>query len=140
MTRVPLTFGDPQSSAKLDCDAILAAADVAVRPFLAGLTISTHLPRESPQGRLLVVRSGPWVDNQSNVTAANLLRLVAWDPDPDVAWDIASYFHGHLIARPGDVDVVSYGYDGGPTRAVDPDYDSPIAAFTLRARMRAAIL
>lgn len=131
------TFRDPQAIAKKHCDALLAAAS---QPFLVGLGVGTKLPAVAPQGRLLVVRSSGWVEYQPPTTAVALIRVVAWDPDEDVAWDLASWFHGQLLALPGDLDVISYRYDSGPRKATDPDYDSPIASFTIRCRIRPAIL
>ncbi len=142
MTRVAVTFRDPQSCAKLDCDALLAAAASPgpLPAFLADLAIRTQLPDEAPQGPLLVVRSGLWPEFQGPITATNRIRIVAWHPDPDAAWDIASWFMGRLIAYRGDEDVVGYRYDSGPERDKDPNYGSPIAGFTTLVRMRPAIL
>lgn len=142
MTKLAVTFGDPQSCAKLDVDGLLAsAASPGPLPsFLADLDVATRLPDKSPQGPLLVVRSGQWDDYQAPITATNRLRLVAWHPDADAAWDIASWIHGRLLAFPGDEDVVGYRYDSGPARDIDPQYGTPIAGFTTLVRMRAAIL
>lgn len=138
--KVATSFRDPQSVAKLHCDGLLAGALAASPPpFLVGLATGTQLPG-GPPGRLLVVRSQRWVEYQPPVTAVNLLRLVAWDLDPDVAWDVASWFHGRLLALAGDADAVSYSYDSGPARGTDPDFDTPMTAFTIRIRMRPAIL
>lgn len=133
-------FGDPQSAAKLDVDAELAA--VASPPaYLAGLQTATKMPGETPPGPLLVVRQGPWIEYQPPLTAVCRVRFVAWHTDPDSCWDIASWIHARLLARPGDADVVSYRYDVGPLRGRDPDFaDAPITAFSLRVRMRPAIL
>lgn len=141
MSKPARHFRDPQSAAKLDCDALLATA-VAVGPpaFLDGLAIGTKLPAAQPPGRLLVVRSGPWVTYVPPITAEVRIRLVAWSLDADEAWDIASWFHASLLAYPGDDDVVGYRYELGPERGQDSDYDTPIAAFTVTARMRPAIL
>jgi hypothetical protein len=142
MTKPAVTFRDPQSCAKLDCDGLLAAAATPgpVPAFLDGLTIGTELPDAAPQGPLLVVRSGLWDTYQGPITATNRIRIVAWHLDPDAAWDIASWFHGRLLAYRGDQDVVGYRYDSGPARDKDPDYGTPIAGFTTLVRMRPAIL
>lgn len=141
MPRPARTFRDPQSAAKLDADEILAARALLpdFPPFLEGLEIGTHLPAASP-GRLLVVRSGPWTDYRFPITAECRIRGTAYSLDADEAWDIASFFHGSFLAYAGDVDVVSYRYEIGPERGVDPDHRTPIAGFTVRARMRPAIL
>ena len=136
-------FGDPLSAAKLDVDDELVVAALAgpLPGYLAGLDVATRMPPAAPAGALLVVRQGPWIDYQAPLTAVCRVRFVAWHPDPDSAWDIASWTHARLLARPGDADVHSYRYDGGPLRDRDPDFpDSPIAAFTMRVRMRPAIL
>lgn len=142
MTKPARHFRDPQSAAKLDCDALLEARFDAgdVPSFLQDLSIGTELPSERPPGRLLVVRSGPWTEYVAPITAVARIRGVAWSLDADEAWDIASWFHASLLAYPGDLDVVSYRYEIGPERGKDPDYDTPMASFTLRARMRPAIL
>lgn len=142
MSKPARHFRDPQSAAKLDCDALLlAAAEAGPLPaFLEGLAIRTELPAATPPGRLLVVRSGPWVEYVPPLTAVARIRCVAWSLDADEAWDIASWFHASLLAYPGDDDVVGYRYELGPERGKDSDYDTPIAAFTVRARMRPAIL
>lgn len=146
MVKIAATFRDPRSAAKLDCDALaLAAATPGPLPeFLDGLTIGTHLPKkpndEAPRGRLLVVQSGPWLTYQPSITATQRLRFVAFAPARDDAWDIASWFHARLLAFPGDEDVQAYRYDAAPEDGIDPDYDTPIAAFTIGARMRPAIL
>lgn len=135
-------FRDPQSSAKLDADRLLAARAAAgpLPAFLEGLTIGTKLPEAAPPGRLLVIRSGAWLEYNAPLTAVIRIRGVAWSLDADEAWDIASWFHASLLADPGDLDVVSYRNEIGPERGTDADYDTPIAAFTVRARMRPAIL
>lgn len=142
MSKPARHFRDPQSAAKLDCDALLeeAAAAGPLLSFLDGLKVGTELPAARPPGRLLVVRSGPWVEYVPPITAAARIRVVAWSLDADEAWDIASWFHASLLAYPGDDDVVAYRYELGPERGKDSDYDTPIAAFTMRARMRPAIL
>lgn len=135
--KIATTFGDPQAVSKRRCDALVAS--VATPPsFLADLVIATVLPKKNPTGPLLVVRSGRWLEYQAPVTAVNRIRLVAWHPDEDVAWDIVSWFHGRLLAFPGDEDVVSFRYDDGPQKGTDPDFDSPIAACTIAVRMRPA--
>ena len=136
-------FGDPVSAAKLDAeqerDIVLALADPP--DYLSGLELATLMPSEVPVGPLVVVRQGPWTDYTPGVSAACRVRFVAWHPDPDTAWDISSWLHARLLARPGDEDVVSYRYDSGPLRGRDPDFpDAPISAFAMRVRMRPAIL
>jgi len=136
-------FGDPLSSAKLDAEAEVQFGQAALPAlaYLSGLEVSTRMPAEAPVGPLLVVRQGPWTDYQPAVTAVARIRFVAWHADPDTSWDIASWVHARLLARPGDSDVISYRYDSGPQRGRDPDFpDSPIAAFAMRVRMRPAIL
>ena len=143
MTKPARHFGDPQSSAKRDADRLLAAraaAGTTLPLFLEGLQISTHLPTSAPPGKLLVIRSGAWLEYIAPITAVIRIRGVAWSLDPDEAWDIASWFHASLLADAGDEDVVSYRNEIGPERGIDPDYDTPLAAFTVRARMRPAIL
>ena len=138
------TFGDPQSSAKLDVEHLVDQALAADDPpaYLAGVDVATILPTAAPQGRLVVVRSGLWLEYRPPITATNRVRVVAWDPDPDAAWDIASWIHAHLLAHlsPSSSEVHSYRYDSGPVRAIDPDYLSPIAAFTIAVRMRPAVV
>lgn len=98
------------------------------------------MPAELPTpGRRLVIRSGAWTE-YSAATATNRVRVMAWDLDPDAAWDISSWFHGQLLALRGDDDLVSFQYDSGPAHGVDPDYKTPIVAFAINARMRPAIL
>lgn len=135
-------FGDPQSAGKLDVEALIVAALLEPDPpaFLTDVEVATVLPARAPQARLVVVTSGPWLNYQAPITATNRVRVVAWDPDPDVAWDLSSWIHARLLAYPGDVDVQRYRYDAGPRRGKDPDYDSPIAAFTIQARMRPAVV
>lgn len=143
MTKPARHFRDPQSSAKRDADRLLAArtaAGTTLPLFLEGLQISTRLPSAAPPGKLLVIRSGAWLEYIAPVTAVIRIRGVAWSLDPDEAWDIASWFHASLLADAGDEDVVSYRNEIGPERGIDPDYDTPLAAFTVRARMRPAIL
>lgn len=136
-------FGDPLSAAKLDVEAELAAAALAgpLPDYLDGLEVATRMPPAAPPGALLVVRQGPWIEYQAPLTALCRVRFVSWHPDPDTCWDIASWAHARLLARPGDEDVHSYRYDSGPLRGRDPDFpDAPIAAFAMRVRMRPAIL
>lgn len=136
-------FGDPLSAAKLDAenerDTVLVLADPPA--YLSGLELATLMPSSAPPGPLVVVRQGPWTDYQPGITAACRIRFVAWHADADTAWDIASWLHARLLARPGDADVISYRYDSGPLRGRDPDFpDAPISAFAMRVRMRPAIL
>ncbi len=143
MTKPVVGFGDPLSAAKLDVDAERDAGLLLPTPptFLTGLEVATVMPASAPPGRLLVVRQGPWTEYTPFVSAVCRVRFVAWDPDPDVCWDIASWIHARLLARRGDSDAVSYRYDSGPLRGRDPDFpDSPITAFAMRVRMRPAIL
>ena len=143
MTKPARAFGDPLSAVKLDVDDELAAALLLPEPpaYLVDLDVATRLPSSAPIGSLVVVRQGPWTDYQPPLTAVARVRVVVWNPDPDTGWDIASWLHARLLARPGDADVVSYRYDSGPLRALDPDFpDAPICAFALRVRMRPAIL
>jgi hypothetical protein len=139
--KVATAFRDPQSATKLLCDALLAAALERAEPpaYLAGLRIATSLG-EAPQTNLLVVTSGIWTDYQPPVLGVNRVRIAAWSIDADAAWDICSWFHGQLLAAPGDEDFRGFRYDAGPRRGVDPEYKSPIAVATLRASMRPAIL
>lgn len=141
MARPARHFGDPQSSAKLDADALLAAR--AARPdvpaFLEGLTVGTRLPAGSP-GRLLLIRSGAWAEFVTGITAVCNIRGVAYDVDPDAAWDAASWFHSSFLAYAGDDDVVGYTNVLPPERGYDDTHQTPIAGFTVRARMRPAIL
>lgn len=143
MVKIARGFGDPLSAAKLDVDELLAAAALLPEPpaYLEGVVAATQMPGTAPAGSLVVVRQGPWTDYTPPVTAICRLRFIAWNPDPDTAWDVASWLHAQLLARPGDDDVVSYRYDSGPLRGKDPDFpDAPICAFALRVRMRPAIL
>lgn len=135
-------FRDPQSSAKLDCDALLTARQALpdVPSFLQDLRIATELPSEAPPGRLLVIRSGSWLEYVPPITAVARIRGVAWSLDPDEAWDIASWFHASLLSYPGDDDVVSYRNELPPERGIDPDYATPMTSFTIGVRMRPAIL
>ena len=136
-------FGDPVSAAKLDAEAEVAARLTLPSPpaYLSGLDLATVMPSTAPVGPLVVVRQGPWTDYEPGITAVCRVRFVAWNADPDKAWDIASWLHATLLARPGDEDVISYRYDAGPLRGRDPDFpDAPIAAFAMRVRMRPAIL
>ena len=143
MVKIVRGFGDPLSSAKLDAEAELALVRALPDPpaYLADVVIKTQMPATAPVGPLVVVRQGPWIDYQAPLTALCRVRFVSWHSDPDSAWDIASWLHARLLARPGDEDVVSYRYDSGPLRGRDPDFpDAPIAAFAMRVRMRPAIL
>lgn len=137
-------FGDPLSAAKLDAEAeVVSRLALPSPPAYLSPTpaIATVMPASSPVGPLVVVRQGPWTEYTPGVSAVCRVRFVAWNPDPDTAWDIASWLHAQLLARPGDADVVSYRYDSGPLRGRDPDWpDAPIAAFAMRVRMRPAIL
>lgn len=135
----PAEYGDPQALTKLRADAVLAAADVTARPYLANVTVVTELPQEAPVGRLLTVRSGPWVDVTA-ASATNIVRLVAWARNEDDAWDLASYFHAHLTALRGDDEFRGFGREEQPNKGLDPTYDRPIVAFALRARMKPRLL
>lgn len=138
MVRVAVDFRDPQAVTKLRCDAILAGV-LEVPEFLAGLRISTELPTDAPKGRLLVVRAGDWIE-WGQTTAVNVIRLVGFSLDEDEAWSICSWFHGQLLAAAPDSDVVSYRNDRGPRKGIDPDFQTPICASTMLARMHPAIL
>lgn len=140
--KIAVGFGDPLSAAKLDLDDELEQARRGTPPaYLSDLMVATRLPAAAPVGPLLVVQQGPWTAFQPFITAVCRVRVVAWHPDADTAWDIASWAHARLLARAGDADVISYRYDSGPLRGKDPDFpDAPIAAFAMRVRMRPAIL
>jgi hypothetical protein len=143
MSKVATDFGDPQSSTKLLCEALLREGGDELlerRPALDGLEVGTRLPTSQVPGRLLVVRAGVWTDYQPPVTAENTLRLSAWAPEEDDAYDVSSWFHGRLLAYDGDADVVSYRFSEGPRRGKDPDYGTPTCTFTIRARMHPQLL
>lgn len=142
MPRPARHFGDPQSSAKLDAAALLearASRDDDLPAFLNGLAIGTRLPAGAP-GRMLLVRSGTWASYVVGITAECLIRGVAYSLDADEAWDVASWFHSSLLAYPGDDEVVRYTNVLPPERGFDDEHKVPIAGFTVRVRMRPAIL
>ena len=141
MPRPARHFGDPQSSAKLDADALLAARRTRddVPSFLEGLTIGTSLPAGSP-GKLLLIRSGAWAEFITGITAVCNIRGVAYSLNADEAFDIASWFHASYLAYAGDEDVVGYKNLLAPERGYDEPHRSPIAGFTVRVRMRPAVL
>lgn len=126
MPRPARHFGDPQSSAKLDANALLEAR--AARPdlpaFLDGITIGTRLPAGAP-GRMLLVRSGAWVSYVTGITAECLIRGVAYSLNADEAWDVASWFHSSFLAYPGDDEVVRYANVLPPERGFDDEHKVP---------------
>lgn len=141
MTRVAVAYRDPQSATKLLLDDLVASRLQEPSPpaFLTAVEVATRLPERAPASPLLVVRSGPW-DEWDQATAVNRVRLVSWGPDEDALWDVLSWAYGRLLAYGGGDDVVSFRYWEGPRRAIDPDFDVPIAAAVTRARMRPAIV
>jgi hypothetical protein len=143
MSKVPVDFHDPQSVTKLICDRLLAGAspEALERYSLAGTSIRTRLPSGSGgPGRSLLVRRGVWTGYDSGVSAENTVRLVAYDSSDEGAFDQASWFHGQLLAYRGDTEVVSFRFSEGPRSGTDPDFDTPICAMTVRARMHPRIL
>lgn len=131
--KIAVEFRDPQSAAAIDVRGLLQDPS----PLQAASpAVVTQLPLKAPQSTIVVVRSGPWIEYQEPVTAVNRVRIVVYDQDADRAWDGASWLHGRLLAFGGDEDVLAYRYDLGPQRDVDPQNQTPFAAFTIRARMR----
>jgi hypothetical protein len=136
----PTEFGDPQALVKLRCDALLAAADVALYPFLRGLAVTTRLPETNPATPILTVRSGPWVQYQYPVMATNVVRCVAWARNEDDAWSIASWFHGQLLSLRGDDESRGFALEEQPNKSTDPQFGVPIVPFAVRARMKPRVL
>lgn len=138
-SQLPAEFGDPQALTKLRIDAILAAANVLARPYLAAVRVATQLPSEAPATPLLTVRSGPWVDTTAG-GATNIVRVVAWHENEDDCWDLGSYIYAHLRALRGDAEFRGFGLEEMPNKGIDPDYGAPIVAFAVRARMKPRVL
>lgn len=140
--KTPVEFRDPQSATALEVRSLLLELAASASP-LAGVAaeadVGTKLPLQAPQAPIVVVRSGPWIA-YSDATAINRVRVVSYNQDADLAWDLGSWLHGRLLAHPGTVDVVSFRYDAGPQRERDPQNETPFAAFTIRARMRPRVL
>lgn len=136
-------FGDPQAVTKLHVDALVALDAAAGVDFMQDVATGTRLPSERPDGSLVVVRHTGWAAYQAPVTALARERVSVWALDEDTVWSIASRLHARLLALPGDADLVSYQFDpaaGGPAKGTDPDYDTPLATFTIRVRMRPVVI
>lgn len=145
MSKASTEFGDPQAVTKLYCDQLLAAVPAAELPdYLEHVLITTRQPSARPAGAVLTVRQQPtWALYRPPVAAAARIRLVAWSLDEDTAWSVASWFHGRLLGprvANADPQLRAFRYDAGPAKGTDPDYQTPIAAFTVLASMRPAIL
>lgn len=140
--KVATHFRDPQSYGKLLLEhllEVLPPADAKV----ADADVVTRLPEGTPERGLLTVAAEDWPEYVAPVTAVSRLRVVSWDLDPDVAYDRASWAHGRLLAWLPTSEYPhfhSFAYDSGPRRGTDPDFNTPIAAFTIRARMVPEIL
>lgn len=139
-----VTFGDPQAITRLICVG-LAAVD-GVPDYIAALavhpdaSIVTHLPEAAPQNDLIVVRAEDWPEYTAPVSAANRLRFVCWSLDEDRAWDLASWYHGRLVSLRGPDPVRGFFVDSPPRKGIDPTYNTPIVGFTVRLRLKPAVI
>lgn len=136
--KVAAGFGDPQSSCKLEVERLLEQSRWAHR-----VDVGTKLPSGGDPGRgqpLVVVRFEDWQNAQWPVRADARLRIVTWSDDADEAWDVATYVHGRLLASTGAPEHRGYLFNGGPRRDTDPDFSSPISAFTVLMKARPVIL
>jgi hypothetical protein len=128
------TFGDPQTAAKLHVDAWILDS-----PIGGPVTSGTKLPGEGSQPGvvrpLVVTRFDGWVNER-----IARIRVVVWANEGDVAWDLASYLHARALAHIGDDETSGYLWDGGPDRDIDPDFRTPISAYTLRLKMKPAMI
>lgn len=136
--KLAAAFGDPQSSCKLEVDALLEQSR------WPNVATGTRLPGSGDTpGRLrplVVVRFEDWENVQWPLRADARMRIVTWSTDADEAWDVSSYIHGRLLASTGASTHRGYLFNGGVRRDVDPDFGVPISAFTITNKARAEIL
>ncbi|WP_353950003.1 hypothetical protein V6K52_10125 [Knoellia sp. S7-12] len=76
--------------------------------------------------------TGAWPASEDAV-----VRVTVWAPDAHDASGLASRLRAHLLAYGGD--AASRGFAGGSRAlpSLDPDDGSPLATFTVTARLRA---
>lgn len=135
--KIPVTLRDPQTIGKFHVDAILASDE-----RWSSTASTTLLPASRPgaERSLAVTRLDGWDTVQWPVTGRARLRIVAFDDNDDTAWDLASFILGSLLARPGDADTAGYLFNSAPTRDLDPDFNSPISAFTIIQKVKPQII
>lgn len=135
-----VTVRDPQTIAKLHVDALLADS-----PRWREAATGTHLPSRDGTAPgvfvpLVVTRLDGWDAVQWPVKSFARIRVVVWSYDEDNAYDLAAWLMGRLLASPGDPDTAGYLFNTGPAREVDPDFDSPISAFTIIQKVKPQII
>lgn len=137
--KTAVTLRDPQTIAKRHVDALLAASSQ-----FGTARSSTVLPGGFSQAgvddTLVVTRLDGWDAVTWPAGGRARIRVVCYDENADRAWDCASYVHGRLLASLGDEDTAGYLYNSGPTRDTDPDFDSPISAFTIIQKVKPQII
>jgi len=114
----------------------------AAHPEVAGLglTISHKMPDRDADTAAPAIRladdgdagTGRWPVSEDAV-----LRVTVWDASPFRARRLARLARAHLLAYPGD--ATSRGFTAGtrPFPSEDPDDATPLASFTITARLRA---
>lgn len=130
--KLALTFGDPQT---VGVDHVRGWADLAPGEFDAGTRLPASDSHPGTDRPLVVVRLDGWANER---TAR--LRVLVWSDDEDAAWALASYLHGRALAHTGCARCRGYLYSTGPDRSTDPDFGTPLSAFTIRVKMRAEMI
>lgn len=64
------------------------------------------------------------------------LRITVWAATEDETLRLAQLLRAVVMAYPGDQDLRSFGQPSVPLPAPDPDSGSPLAFFTVAARLR----
>lgn len=106
----------------------------------AGASISRTLPKRdaaTSAPAVVVADDGDAGSGSWPVSEDALLRVSVWDNDFARAGQIARTARAHLLAYPGD--GASRGFTRGtrPLTGTDPDDGTPVATFTIIARLKA---
>lgn len=116
--------------------AFLALPEVAA----TGVTISHAMPARTADTiapSILVADDGDAYTGSWPVHEDALMRVTVWDRSPFRAARLARLARAYLLADPGS--PISRGFRAGarPFPSTDPDDATPLASFTITARLRA---
>lgn len=129
----PLTiFGDPIAGTIAELDAGLTALGASVAGY--GSTPPDTPASGKPARPFILVAVDGW-SGMYPVLAVATVRVTVWHTSEPKALDLAQRARAVLLSSSGNEWVRSWGEGAGPLPSTDPDTDSPVATFTVNARL-----
>lgn len=115
---------------------VLTVEEVSATSAVASRTMPK---RDSSTTRpdLLVADDGDAGTSYWPVTSDALMRISVWDNDSHRAGRLARLTSAHLLAYKGDSKIRGFRSASRPFTTTDPDDATPLASFTIIARLKA---